>query len=181
MVTAVLQHELLLGGRRFSVQIMRWLLAGWLVLQVLWLYVLFQSEFLHRQFFASRRLWAPLTVQPSAPEVVGYWFVEIYVAQQILLLLVLIPALMAGAITEEKRKGTLQHLLLTEVRPTDLILGKMLGRFFQVIQVLLAGLPLFALLAGFAGLAPVTLLFIALSLIMPIFGLSAFTMLASVW
>jgi ABC-type transport system involved in multi-copper enzyme maturation permease subunit len=181
MVTAVLQHELLLGSRRFRVYVMRWLLAGWLVLQVLWLYVLFQSEFLGRQFVAGLRFWAPLTVQPSAPEVVGYWFAEIYVTQQILLLLGLIPALMAGAITDEKRKGTLQYLLLTEVGTTDLIVGKMLGRLLQVLLVLLAGLPLFALMAGFAGLAPRTLLFVALSLVLPTFGLSSLTMLASVW
>ncbi len=45
----------------------------------------------------------------------------------------------------------------------------------------LAGLPLFALLAGFGGVEPVTLLAVAAALLMPLFALASATLLASVW
>ena len=45
----------------------------------------------------------------------------------------------------------------------------------------LAGLPLFALWAGFGGVEPVTVLFVAGVLIAPLFALASATLLASVW
>ncbi|MGL4551972.1 MAG: ABC transporter permease subunit [Gemmataceae bacterium] len=177
MVGAVVQQEVLLGGRRFSVHLMRWLYAGWLVLQVIWFYAALQVELFNR---TGLRGWGRAAAPSSAPEVVGARFSEAFVTQQVLLLLLLTPALMAGAIADEKRKGTLQHLLLTDIEARHLILGKLIGRLGQILQVMLAGLPLFALMAGFGGVSPVSLLFVAASLVLPLLGLSSLTMLASV-
>src|SRR5205823_5409334 len=106
MVGAVLHQEMLLGGRRFSVHVMRWIYGGWLVLQVFWFWVAFQSELFNR---AGPGGFPERNNAASAPEVVGARFSESFVQQQIILLLLLTPALCAGAITDEKRKGTLQH------------------------------------------------------------------------
>ena len=46
---------------------------------------------------------------------------------------------------------------------------------------MLVGLPLFGLLAGFGGVTPVSLVFAVAVLVMPLFGLAAGTLLASVW
>ena len=51
----------------------------------------------------------------------------------------------------------------------------------QVALVALAGLPLFALLAGFGGVEPITLLALGVALIVPLFALASLTLLASVW
>jgi ABC-type transport system involved in multi-copper enzyme maturation permease subunit len=99
----------------------------------------------------------------------------------VLILLLITPAFVAGAITDEKRRGTLQYLLLTDLEARHIILGKLMGRFAQVILVLLGGLPLFALLAGFGGVEPISLLFLLVGLILPVFGLCSVTLLASVW
>jgi ABC-type transport system involved in multi-copper enzyme maturation permease subunit len=178
MVGAVIHQELLLGGRRFSVHVMRWIYAGWLILQVMWIYIAFQVELFNRT--GLRGLGQPVTNPTSTPEVVGARFSETFITQQVLLLLLLTPALMAGAITDEKRKGTLQHLLLTEIESRHLILGKLLGRLAQVIQVMIAGLPLFALMAGFGGVSPTSMLYAGLSLVLPLIGLASLTMLVSV-
>src|SRR5205085_3038993 len=112
MIAAVVHHEMLLGGRRFAVHVMRWIYAGWLILQVFWFYIVFQMELYGRM---GPRGWVKGASNPSStPEVVGARFSEAFVTQQILLLMMLTPALMAGAISDEKRKGTLQHLLLTD-------------------------------------------------------------------
>ncbi len=174
MVGAVVRQELLIGGRRFPLHAMRWVYAAWLILQVLYLLLAFQVEMGSRP---PGRADAPTSVA----EVVGGRFAESFVRQQVLLLLLLTPAFVAGSITDEKRKGTLQHLLLTEMEPRHLILGKLAGRVLQVLMVLMAGLPLFALLAGLGGVAPATMFFVGASLVMPLIGLASMTVLASVW
>ena len=171
MVGTVVQQEMMLGGRRFRLHVMRWVYAAWLVLQVTWLLFAFQIENNGKRG----------GVAASAPEVIGARFAESFVRQQALLLLLVTPAFVAGSITDEKRKGTLQHLLLTEMESRHLILGKLVGRVLQVLLVLLAGLPLFAIMAGFGGVAPITMLLIGLSLFLPLLGIASMTVLASVW
>jgi ABC-type transport system involved in multi-copper enzyme maturation permease subunit len=117
----------------------------------------------------------------SAPTVVGGWFADMFVNQQFILLAIATPALVAGAITDEKRRGTLQYLLLADLGMRELLLGKLLGRAAQVGLLALAGLPLFALMAGFGGLAPLTVLaFLGLSAL-TVLAVAAAGLLASVW
>jgi ABC-type transport system involved in multi-copper enzyme maturation permease subunit len=181
MVGPVLHQELLLGSRRNRLHAFRWVYAGWLVTQVLYFYLAFQAEELAR--VSRARFWTstPEVVnRASAPEVVGGRFADMFVRQQMLLLLLVIPALVAGAITDEKRRGTLQYLIVSDLDARHVVLGKLLGRLAQVFLLMLAGLPLFALLAGFGGVAPVSMLFVPVVLIVPVFGVAAAALLASV-
>src|SRR5262245_25343057 len=181
MVGAVLHQEMLLGGRRYSLHAFRWIYAGWLVLMVMWLFLQFLSE---EADVARARLWSRGQVvasHASAPEVVGARFATAFVWQQVLFVFLAVPVFTCGAIVDEKRQGTLQYLLLTEMEARHILLGKLIGRCGQVFLWLLAGLPLFALLAGFGGVEPVTLLLLGVGLLMPIFGVAAISLLASVW
>jgi ABC-type transport system involved in multi-copper enzyme maturation permease subunit len=176
MVGAILRQELLLGGRRFQLHAFRWVYAGWLVLVVLWLFLVFLFE--ESAVALTRRAGGP---DASAPEVVGARFAEFFVWQQALFAFLAVPVFTAGAIIDEKRQGTLQYLLLSEIEPRHILLGKLAGRLVQTGLWLLAGLPLFALLAGFGGVEPVTLLVLAVGLAVPLFAVAAATLLASVW
>lgn len=178
MLDAVIRQELLLGGRRFSVQLMRWFYAFWLVAQVLGFALLFEFELLNR---LGNMKWISPTNRSSLPEIISLRFCDTFIVQQMLLLLLLTPALTAGAITDEKRKGTLEHLLLTELDAWHLILGKLLGRLAKVMQVMVAGLPVFAVMAGFAGVRPISLVMVLVSLIIPLIGIASLALLASVW
>ncbi len=180
MVGPILHQEMLLGGRRYRLHLLRWVYAGWLVLQVLWVYLLFQVEEAGLAWsFAATRGRGVLN-EASAPEIVGTRFADMFLGQQMLLLLLITPAFVAGAVTDEKRRGTLQYLLTTDLESRHIVLGKLIGRVFQVLLIMLAGLPLFALLAGSAGVSPVSMLFSAGVLVMPLFALAAGTLLASV-
>jgi ABC-type transport system involved in multi-copper enzyme maturation permease subunit len=173
MVGPVLHLEMLLGGRRTRLHVLRWVYAGWLVLVVLALFFAFQA----RQVTQSR---ATVFNRASAPEVVGAWFSATFVSQQMLFILLLTPAFVAGAITDEKRRGTLQYLMTTDVEARHIVVGKLLARSLQVVLVLLGGLPLFALLAGFGGIEPVTIGMVGVALLMPLLGVASASMLASV-
>jgi ABC-type transport system involved in multi-copper enzyme maturation permease subunit len=177
MVGPVLFQELLLGGRRNQFHVFRWVYAAWLITQLIYFYMAFQGEELQRSRFGM----GERVNRASGPEVVGGRFAEAYVRQQMLLLVLVTPAFVAGAVTDEKRRGTLQYLLLTDLETRHIVLGKLLGRVAQVALVGLGGLPLFALLAGFGGVEPLSLLAAGAVLVVPLFGLGAATLLASVW
>ena len=219
MVGAVFHQEMLIGGRRSRLHVLRWVYVGWLVLQIIFLWFGFlylQSQ--HKKDISpttSPYMGAPVPVGPmpgvpftgapvadtppppdnpaSAPGVVGQWFVQGsddnllarlffpgFVRSQILMLLLATPAFVAGAVADEKRRGTLQYLLTADLDTRHLILGKMFGRVAQVGLLALAGLPLFAAMAGFCGVEPVTVIVGFLVLLAPIFALSSATILASV-
>jgi ABC-type transport system involved in multi-copper enzyme maturation permease subunit len=179
MVGPVLNQEMLLGGRRNRLHVLRWLYAGLLIVELLGLYGYFYSEEWARAANAMRM--SGTYNEISAPEVVGERFAVLFVRQQMIILLLITPAFVAGAITDEKRSGTLQYLALTDLESRHIILGKLIARLAQVALVMLAGLPLFALMAGFGGIPPVSMLFSLLVLLMPMFGLSAATLLTSVY
>jgi ABC-type transport system involved in multi-copper enzyme maturation permease subunit len=180
MVGAVLHQEMLLGGRRNRLHVFRWLYAGWLVLVVFFLFVQFMQEELA---VASARVFSDLGAtdhHASAPQVVGNRFAASFVWQQLLLLFLAAPIFAAGAIVDEKRQGTLTYLLLSEMEVRQLLVGKLLGRLAQVILWLMAGLPLFALMAGYGGIEPITIAFLYAGLLMPALALVSLSLLMSV-
>ena len=200
MVGAVFHQEMLLGGRRSRLHVLRWVYVGWLVLQIFFLW----CGFLYLQLQHRRAAPSPYITNPvadyaapenpvSAPGVVGDWFVRGgddglldrlffpgFVGSQMLMLLLATPAFVAGAVADEKRRGTLQYLLAADLDTRHLILGKMFGRVAQVGLLTLAGLPVFALMAGFCGVQPAAVVVGVLVLLAPMFALSAATILASV-
>jgi ABC-type transport system involved in multi-copper enzyme maturation permease subunit len=179
MIGAVLHQEWLLGGRRERLHLLRWVWAGWLIFVVLFGWVRHISE--QSQRLRNRVIDERTAYYASAPEIVGQWFSEAFVAQMMFFLVLATPAFVAGAITDEKRRGTLQYLLTADLEARHIVLGKLLGRVARVLLVAVAGLPLFALLAGFGGVQPITLLVVAIALLMPLFALASATLLASVW
>jgi ABC-type transport system involved in multi-copper enzyme maturation permease subunit len=181
MIGPVLHQEMLLGSRRNKLHILRWVYAGWLVVVVLFFYLQFFVVETQRNTVRALGGGTREVGRASAPQVVGRHFSEFFVSQQVILLLLVTPPFVAGAITDEKRRGTLQHLLLTDLESRHIVLGKLLGRLGLVGLIFLAGMPLFGLLAGFGGIDPLTLLVVAASLVAPTIGICSATLLASVW
>jgi len=181
MVGAVLHQEWLLGSRRHRLYLFRCIYAAWLIALVFYGYFRFlieEQQRLSNQIVAGT---STFVARASPPVIVGQWFAEAFVSQQLILLMLATPAFVAGSITDEKRRGTLQYLLTADLEARHILLGKLLGRVAQVALVALAGLPLFALLAGFGGVQPIALLAVAAALLVPLFALASATLLASVW
>lgn len=181
MVGTIVRQEMLLGGRRFRLHVLRWVYAGWLILQVGWLFWVFTTEEFQLAMIRLQAGGSEMATHASAPEIVGARFAALFAWQQAVLLFLITPVVAGSALVDEKREGTLQYLLLTEVETRHLVLGKFVGRVLQVLLLLTAGLPLFALLAGFGSVAPVTVLFFFASQLLPICAITALTLLVSVW
>jgi ABC-type transport system involved in multi-copper enzyme maturation permease subunit len=86
-------------------------------------------------------------------------FGGIAVGQELLVLL-LTPALVAGAIADEKRRKTLHYLLASRLTGPEIVLGKLLVRMLYVGVLLSVSLPVMSLLVLLGGLDPMFVLLV---------------------
>lgn len=169
MVGPVLYLDMLLASRRGRSYIFRWIYAAWLVLQIMYLFFTYMT----------RNLFLRDVADPVAT--VGGWFVEVFVIQQLIFLVLITPTFVAGAITDEKSRGTLQYLLTTDLTSWQIVVGKLIGRSAQVLLLLLTGLPPLCFLGALGGVSPLTLTAATVALIPPLLAVAGATLLASVW
>jgi ABC-type transport system involved in multi-copper enzyme maturation permease subunit len=169
MAGPVLTLEMLRGGRRLRNYTLRWCYAGWLVLQ----FLVLSSGFLIAQAVF------PLNAG-IAPEA-GRYYVEVVVNQQFLFLVLVTPAVLAGAVADEKSKGTLQYLIVADLTVGEILLGKLCARAALIGSLALLPLPFLCLAAPFAGLDGLGLLILAGCTASVILCLGALGLLASVW
>ena len=88
---------------------------------------------------------------PNASARVGQAIFTVLSLFQLLLVCFLAPAFTAGAISLEREKLTLDMLVVTPLRPGGLVIGKLFSALAFVILMLLAGIPVSALVLMTAG------------------------------
>jgi len=79
---------------------------------------------------------------------------------QVILVCLLAPLFMAGAINQERQGETFDILLTTPLTNLQIVLGTLLSRLYFILALLMSGLPLFAVLLIFGGV-PVASIFVA--------------------
>jgi ABC-type transport system involved in multi-copper enzyme maturation permease subunit len=120
-------------------------------------------------------------LQPSILADYARAFVAVFLIQHFGLLLAIAPAVAAGAISDEKTRGTLQYLLTTALQPQEIILAKWLGLSIGIGELALPGLPLLCLFGGIAGLEVPDLAGVLASTLLLLSAACALTILVSVW
>ena len=85
-------------------------------------------------------------------------FMAAVIFVQNLAVLLLTPAYLATAVTEEREKRSLELLQTTHLYDREIILGKLLGRLTHLAGVLLAGLPVLSLTQFMGGVDMAVLL-----------------------
>ncbi|HLN28650.1 MAG TPA: ABC transporter permease subunit [Gemmataceae bacterium] len=176
MVGPVLAQEMILGSRRSWQHVFRRIYTGWLIVLLLlfyWIYVI-QSNYLGSLIMGVPRV-------PGVASHFAATFVETLVWQQFILIVLVTPAFTAGAITDEKSRGTLQYLLAADLTSWEIILGKLIGRVAQVAVLALAALPLLCFIGVFGGVTFSLLFALFAVAIVPVLALAAASLLASVW
>ncbi len=176
MINPILELELVQGSRRNGLALLRRIYTGWLVLQFLFYYWLYT---IHSNLLASAVMAEPIDSDVAGEFINSFSFTLI--TQQFILLALCTPALTAGAITDEKTRGTLQYLLAADVSGWEIILGKLLGRMWQVFLLSLASLPMAGFLAALGGIHPIYLVVPYVLVFAPVFAIAAASLLASVW
>jgi ABC-type transport system involved in multi-copper enzyme maturation permease subunit len=94
----------------------------------------------------------PVTIRDLAR--VGEFFFYPIVGTQLVLVLLAAPAYTAGAVCLDKARGTLAHVLVTDLSATEIVLGKLGSRLLPVLGLVLAGLPILALATLLGGIDP---------------------------
>jgi ABC-type transport system involved in multi-copper enzyme maturation permease subunit len=138
-------YEVLRGSRR-RVHLVRTLFATILALTIGYVFVI-RSEY----YYSTRNT---MQVQAETAEVVFL----VFFCALLGLVTILTPLMVAGAISEEKERRTLEFILATDLRSREIILGKLAGRLANMALFLLAGLPLLSLLQLMGGIDPGLLL-----------------------
>jgi len=91
------------------------------------------------------------------------------------------PAATAGAICIDKARGTLLHLLVTDLSNWEIVWGKLIARLLPVFGLIAVSLPVLALCTLLGGIDPEAMLIgYAVTFGLAFFG-SAMALLFSVW
>ncbi len=95
-------------------------------------------------------------------------------------LLLLIPALVAGTISDEYQRKTLHYLLASRLSSAEIVLGKLGARLVHVIAFVALGLPIVSLLALYGGLNPVNIFFVYVGTATVVVFAAGFSILISI-
>jgi ABC-2 type transport system permease protein len=90
---------------------------------------------------------------PNASAEVGQAIFAMLSVIQLLLVSFIAPALTAGAISLEREKQTLDLLIATPLRPGAIVVGKLLSALAFVALMILAGIPVSALVLMYGGVS----------------------------
>lgn len=107
-------------------------------------------------------------------------FFEAFMLVQIIAVSILTPAFVAGAISEEKDRKTLEFLLATDLRNREIVLSKFGSRVANLTLFILTGLPILSFIQFLGGVDPTLVLTGFATTGMTMLGLAGLSILNSV-
>jgi ABC-type transport system involved in multi-copper enzyme maturation permease subunit len=123
--------------------------------------------------------WQNLSAQDRYLRMAESYFFKFIVIQFIAVAL-LTPAYVAGAIADEKERGTLEFMLATDLRNREIVLSKLVSRLANLTLFVLTGLPILSFLQFLGGIDPNLLLAGFLATFITMFSMAGFSIFASV-
>jgi ABC-type transport system involved in multi-copper enzyme maturation permease subunit len=165
----VFTYEWLTSSRRWQIYAVRALFVSSLLvaLVVVWL-----SD--------RSRLVAGSSIISSMAQLGQSFFLGV-VGTQLALVLLAAPAATAGAICLDRARGTLTHMLVTDLTDSEIVLGKLAARLVPVMGLVFCTMPMMALLTLLGGVAPDALIgALAVTLAVGVLGCSL-ALLFSLW
>ncbi|HVK12055.1 MAG TPA: ABC transporter permease, partial [Gemmataceae bacterium] len=93
-------------------------------------------------------------VQPKHMSRLAENYFAAYMVVQFILVCLLTPAAVAGAIADEKERRTLEFLLATDLRDREILFGKLASRVGALLLFLVAGVPVLSAIQFFGGIEP---------------------------
>ncbi len=96
-----------------------------------------------------------LTIRDMAS--IGRGFFAAIVFTQLTLVLLAVPAMTASSICQDKARGNLTQLLMTDLSDREIVLGKMAARLIPLLAMICGTLPVLMLCALLGGIDPLAL------------------------
>ena len=118
-----------------------------------------RSSFVLFLLMALAYVWMNTSSYPAKSNIrlmaeLGEWFFQAVIGTQLTLVLLAAPAATAGAICLDKARGTLTHMLMTDLADFEIVLGKLAARLVPVVGLVACTLPMMELLILLGGIAP---------------------------
>ena len=118
-----------------------------------------RSSFVLFLLMALAYVWMNTSSYPAKSNIrlmaeLGEWFFQAVIGTQLTLVLLAAPAATAGAICIDKARGTMTHMLVTDLADFEIVLGKLAARLVPVVGLVACTLPMMELLILLGGVAP---------------------------
>ena len=94
---------------------------------------------------------------PSDYAELGEYYFYALVGVELALVMLAAPAAAAGAICLDRARGTLAHILVTDLSDPEIVLGKLAARLFPVLGLVACTWPLMSLSSLLGGIDPIAL------------------------
>lgn len=111
---------------------------------------------------------------------VGEFFV-LFSVLQLLVVVALTPAMVAGTISQEHERRTLEYLLASQLTNSEIVLGKLTARLLHVGLVLMAGVPILFLVSLMGGIPPRHIVLAGIVTLFTLVAIGSMSMAVSVW
>jgi ABC-type transport system involved in multi-copper enzyme maturation permease subunit len=173
----LLAYDLTRTIRRSRLVLLRIAYALFLFVLLLCLYLLVFYD--SRDDF--RAIFTGVSVAPSSLANFASAFSYGFSVLQLLAVVLLVPAYTAGAVAEESERGTLEAMLVTDLRNREIVLGMVVSRLGSLMLIVLGGLPILAGLQFLGGIDPNIILAASACSGMTMVGLAGVSILCSVY
>jgi len=130
--------------------------------------------------YANLRTWQT-NVSLQATANLAYSFFSAFAWVQLLAVVLITPAVIAGAISQEYERRTIEYLFTSQLSNSEIVLGKLSARFLTVSAHLLAGLPLLALARMLGGIPLESLLAVFAVTFLALVGVASLSIAVSVF
>jgi ABC-type transport system involved in multi-copper enzyme maturation permease subunit len=107
-------------------------------------------------------------------------FFYMFMVIQFLVVTVVTPAYVAGAVAEEKERKTLEFILATDLLNREIVLSKLASRLLNLLLLVLTGLPVLAGLQFLGGVDPLLVVAGFAATLLTVASLAGLSILASV-
>jgi ABC-type transport system involved in multi-copper enzyme maturation permease subunit len=97
-----------------------------------------------------------ITIQENAA--VGLALFDAIMAVELVLAIAIVPAAAAGAICQDKMRGGLTMMMVTDLSDAEIVLGKLALRLVTILGIVACGLPVLAILTSLGGVDPFAIL-----------------------
>jgi ABC-type transport system involved in multi-copper enzyme maturation permease subunit len=164
----VLFYDLVRIARRKRYYVIRVLYALFLMTMLCWVYYAYTAG----TDFNSMR-------PDQAAQFAGSFF-YMFMAVQFLVVTVVTPAYVAGAVAEEKERKTLEFLLATDLLNREIVLSKLASRLLNLMLLVLTGLPVLAGLQFLGGVDPLLVIAGFTATLLTVASLAGLSLLNSV-
>ena len=108
-------------------------------------------------------------------------FFGVFSVLQLLAVVLLGPAMVAGTVASERERRTIEYLFASSLSNSEIVLGKLAARMIHVIYMILAGVPILALMMLLGGIAPEALLALTIITLCTVLTVSTLSIAVSVW